>query len=200
MQTYHIWAPKGGVGGSTTAAILAAKIAKKHPSETVELAVSPEDVGDLYMILGLDYRYHSRASTTLDDGVKVTNNLKIVAASHYTNADYRVVDCGHHNPHSDAALEPVRDNDTVIAVVRNCYLSIRKLHDADNHPNTTVVCIEEIGRANRPSDISAAFDNFNIIHIRAESDISRAVDAGLLLYRISQGKLGTTIDLSLIHI
>lgn len=83
------------------------------------------------------------------------------------------------------AAEVVEAATAVIAVVRPCYVALRRAVSHELLPLTTgVVVVEEAGRALRARDVDQVLDLPVLATLRAEARVARAVDAGTLLSRL----------------
>jgi len=102
------------------------------------------------------------------------------------NAGHVVIDAGTGDP-PEALLAAERN----LLVTRNCYLGVRSATQAANTPGG-IVLIEEPGRSLTAHDIELAVGAPIVTRLSWETDIARAVDAGLL-----RGRLPKVIDRAL---
>ncbi|MEZ5168107.1 MAG: hypothetical protein R2695_17080 [Acidimicrobiales bacterium] len=75
-----------------------------------------------------------------------------------------------------------------VAVIRTCYLGLRRLRTAGG-PGDRVVLIEEPGRALTRRDVVAALGSVDVT-LRADPAVARSVDAGLLATRLPRSLRG----------
>lgn len=83
-----------------------------------------------------------------------------------------------------------------VMVVRACYLGIQAALSQPLALGTTVVVVEEPGRALRLSDVSAVFNGHRVIAVPWDPAVARAVDSGLLAHRMprSLSRLSEVLD------
>lgn len=181
--------PKGGSGCTVTAATLALLLATRHRGGGHVLDLG----GDLAATLGIP--------EPADDQPRDVNSaLQLHTCSHRdrngtTTADWDrtvslaaslsgpvVVDAG------TAILDEriVSAADTVVTVVRPCYLALRRAttRTTATRASDAVIVVNEPNRALGPKDIETVLH----VPVRAivpfDASISRSVDAGLLAHRI----------------
>lgn len=196
-----LWSMKGGVGVSTSAAILA--IARsEHACETVLVDLT----GDAPDLLGIAERTgpgltdwcaipeHSTDALVrirrqvapdlwlLDRGEQVPHGdpRPLAQALRGTRAT-QVVDCG---TAPDAfAQQLIEAADVRLLVVRACYLTLRAASRTPIAP-TGAVLVSERGRSLGRSDVERAVGAPIVAEIAVDPAIARLVDAGLVTQRL----------------
>jgi hypothetical protein len=196
--------PKGGAGGSVVAAALALQVAASgQPCLLVDLA------GDLAAVLGAAEDdgvgdWMAAADDVPIDALRaletpVVDNLRLLRYGNAEPADWSedrrqlaisvfaaratavIVDAG-----TGPRWWP--EQVTTIAVVRSCYLGVRRL-TAAVRPADHVVVVEEAGRVLRRRDIEEAIGR-PALAIPWDPAVARAVDAGLLAHRLPRSLRG----------
>lgn len=192
------WSPKGGVGTSVVAAVLAVRAAADG-IETVLVDLA----GDQPAILGVDVGGRDGVGDWMAAGedvpiealgaleMPIADRLRLLPRGRAAAADRLavlggvlgagartvVVDAG---CTTDIAWAPAGHRSVV--VLRTCYLAARR---AGRLPASThLVVIDEPGRALRPADIAAAVGVECWARLPADPAVARAVDAGLLVARL----------------
>lgn len=217
MAIITCWAAKGGSGTTVVAAGLA--LATEHPSVIVDLAGDqaaalglPEPLGQ-----GLSEWFASDAdpSSIVDLAVDVDSSTASVHRgaspirpdadrwgdlAAWMAADHRlfVVDAGT-TPSPPPAL--VRDGvdhrdgssdggDTTIGILvtRPCYLALRRASAARIRPSGVIV-VNDGGHALGRSDVARSVGAPVLAEVRFDPAVSRAVDAGLLVFNLPGGFL-----------
>jgi len=202
------WSPKGGSGTSVIASALALNMASAN-DETLLV----DTVGDLELVLGLPRNDTDGLSDWLQAPpdvaadalslleVPVAERLQLLGAGNKTQAAISpgnpertvlaaellsrsarsvVVDAG-----SRGVPKPWLARDAhAVMIIRACYLAIQAALAEPLTSSTSVVLVEEPGRALRLSDIKAVFGDHNVISVPWDPAVSRAVDAGLLVHRM----------------
>lgn len=211
------WSPKGGSGTSVVVGALALKIAASG-RETLLV----DTVGDLSMVLGLP----PGAGDGLSDWLLAPSDvsadalslleapagerLQLLGAGNATqqamdpertvlaaellsrSARWVVVDAGSTGPPDRWLVHGAR----AVMVVRACYLGIQAALARPLVPGTTVVLVEEPGRALRLSDVTAVFNGHRVVAVPWDPAVARAVDSGLLAHRMprSLNRLSEVLD------
>ena len=211
------WSPKGGSGTSVVASALALILASSG-RETLLV----DTAGDLASVLGLppgdgdglsdwllapsDVSADALSLLEVPAGERLQllgagtstraaiNPERIVLAAELLSRSARwvVVDAG-----SDGTPEPwLVQGASAVMVLRACYLGIQA---ARAHPlalGTSVVVVEEPGRALRLADVAAVFTGHRVIAVPWDPAVSRAVDSGLLAHRMprSLNRLGEVLN------
>ena len=205
-----IWSPKGGSGVSVVAAAFALSLARRGGCRLVDLAgdqpavlglasepvtgvsewlavggdAAPDaldrlatEVSPGLALIGRGGPLASAAGLQHDDG-PAERLARALRAGAPTVVDAGVAD-------SDLVVDLARRADALVAVIRPCYLALRR---AVGHPllapTDGVVLIEEAGRSLRPGDVERVLDRPVLHVLRAEARIARAVDAGTLAARL----------------
>ena len=199
------WSPKGGSGTSVTAAALGLTIASSG-RETLLV----DTVGDLPMVLGLPPGTGDGLSDWLlapsdvsADALSLLEvpageRLQLLGAGNATqsaidperavlaaellsrSARWVVVDAGSTGPPDRWLVHGARP----VMVIRACYLGIQAALAQPLALGTSVVVVEEPGRALRLSDVTAVFNGHKVIAVPWDPAVSRAVDSGLLAHRM----------------
>lgn len=199
------WSPKGGSGTSVVAGALGLTIAASG-RETLLV----DTVGDLPMALGLPPGAGDGLSDWLLAPADVSadalsllempagDRLQLLSAGNATHeaidpertvlaaellsrsARWVVVDAGSTGPPDRWLVHGAR----AVMVVRACYLGIQAALARPLAPGTTVVVVEEPGRALRLSDVTAVFNGHRVIAVPWDPAVARAVDSGLLAHRM----------------
>ena len=173
------YATKGGQGTTVTAAAFALNIAANG---TNVLLVDYRG-GDAAAALGLP--------TSSEDGTvtDVVPNLRLLTSPPSTirrdtiqlpYAEVYVFDADE----ADVVDIETRWGATPVAVVRNCYLALRKV--IAGHKPERVVLVSEPGRSLRGSDVEAIM-GVPVTVIKLDPAVARSVDAGLLASRVPAG-------------
>ncbi|MDE0699175.1 MAG: hypothetical protein OXH61_00460 [Acidimicrobiaceae bacterium] len=199
------WSPKGGSGTSVVASALALTLASSG-RETLLV----DTVGDLGLVLGLppgdgdglsDWLLapsdvSADALSLLE--VPAGERLQLLGAGNATeaainpertvlaaellsrSARWVVVDAG-----STGAPEPwLVQGARSVMVLRACYLGIQAALARRLAPGTSIVVVEEPGRALRLADVTAVFNGHRVVSVPWDPAVSRAVDSGLLAHRM----------------
>lgn len=179
-----VWSPKGGCGASVVAAAIASVLARSDPVRILDCA------GDQPAYFGLPdvERRGNDADPFVPVSVAPGIELVCVRPSDYVrefgleDAESLVVDLG---AGIDAGADELCDRaDTVLMVVRGCYVALRR---AVQHPllrvTDGVVLVDEPGRALSASDVADVLALPVVATIPAHESIARAADAGVLAYR-----------------
>ena len=169
MRIINVYADKGGVGSTTTAAMLA--LVAHGPTRLY--ARTLDERNDLCAALGLPRPADD------DTPVPVREGLKIVCGDPLDDDpfDYTQIISGH---------AAVTDDDRFcnVLVTRACYLALRKSVDINFSPDHAIVIVEP-GRALSARDVKHAV-GCEVTELVYCPTISRAVDAGLLSTRLPQ--------------
>jgi cellulose biosynthesis protein BcsQ len=200
------WSPKGGSGTTVVAASLAAALARSQPGG----AVLADLCGDGPAVLGLGDAPTLGVGDWLAAGddvpvdgltrleVEIVHGLRLLprgrplddaaaprheALSASLAADTRpvVADCGLASAGAARAL--ASSAPTSLAVLRPCYLALRRAADAPLRA-TAIVLVEEAGRALGASDVEAVLGVPVRARVAYSPEVARAVDAGLLVQRL----------------
>ncbi len=190
------WSVKGGVGTSVVAAAIAVVSAEQgHDTVLVDLA------GDQPAVLGCegDDRQGVGDWLSAGDGVPVDalaaleievgprlhliprgapvcpDRLGVLSSVLGGSGRVVVVDGGVGIPHWMGSGRSV-------LILRSCYLTLRRVSVVP--AGTDVVLLDEPGRALRGSDVSMAVGQDPWRRISVEPGVARAVDAGLLAFRL----------------
>ena len=211
------WSPKGGSGTSVVAAALGLTIASSG-RETLLV----DTVGDLPMVLGLPPGNGDGLSDWLlapsdvsADALSLLEmpageRLQLLGAGNATqaainpertvlaaellsrSARWVVVDAGSAGPPDPWLVQGA----SVVMVIRACYLGIQAALSRPLALGTSVVVVEEPGRALRLSDVTAVFNGHKVVAVPWDPAVSRAVDSGLLAHRMprSLNRLSELLD------
>lgn len=199
------WSPKGGSGTSVIASALALTLASDgHETLLVDT------VGELGLVLGLPANggdglsdwllapsdVSADALSLLE--VPVAERLQLLGAGNATSnsidpertklaaellsrsARPVVVDAGSRGTHEPWLVQGAN----AVMVVRACYLGIQAALSTPLALGTSVVLVEEPGRALRLADVTAVFSGHKVVAVPWDPAVSRAVDAGLLAQRM----------------
>ncbi|MEM7141273.1 MAG: hypothetical protein AAF548_09595 [Actinomycetota bacterium] len=190
-----VWSPKGGSGASVVSAALALEVARGDRSVLlVDLAgdqcrllgleatpgagewiASPDAPADglaaLEVHVGPGLRVLPRGTAGPDDPVRRSLLLDLCAL----RADRVIVDAG------SVAVPWWSDDAASIAVVRSCYLGVRRLMEFGAAPDD-VVLVEEPGRALGRRDVEGALGR-PVHRLSWDPAVARAVDAGVFAAR-----------------
>lgn len=203
MAIITCWAAKGGSGTTVVAAGLA--LATDHPSVIVDLA------GDQAAVLGLPeplgqglsewFASDAAASSIVDLAVDVgvsTVSVHRGASPIRPDADrwgdlatwmandHRlfVIDAGTTSHLAPALLTGGLDDGAAVTdllVTRPCYLSLRRASAAPTRPSG-VVLVNDGGHVLGRSDVARSVGAPIVAELRFDPAVSRAVDAGLLVF------------------
>ena len=211
------WSPKGGSGTSVVAAALGLTIASSG-RETLLV----DTVGDSPMVLGLPPGNGDGLSDWLlapsdvsADALSLLEmpageRLQLLGAGNATqeainpertvlaaellsrSARWVVVDAGSAGPPDPWLVQGA----SVVMVIRACYLGIQAALSRPLALGTSVVVVEEPGRALRLSDVTAVFNGHKVVAVPWDPAVSRAVDSGLLAHRMprSLNRLSELLD------
>lgn len=196
-----LWSPKGGSGTSVAAAAVALTLARTEGCRLVDLG------GDQPAVLGIAQEPVTGVAEwlaapdspfdALDHlAVEVVPGLTLVprggavpdgaggerlAAALGAATLAVVVDASSACVPPALSLAVARRSEAVVAVIRPCYLALRRAVGHELLAATSgLIVIEEPGRGLRASDVSRVLDR-PAIHVgRAEVRVARAVDAGSL--------------------
>ncbi len=208
------WAAKGGSGTTVVAATLALRAGRAallvdldgelpavlgiaepdRPgvADWMESDAPPEHLADLLVEVGpsthlLPFRLgHRPPRRPPADAGRLAEVVGWLRGWEQANDGHVVVDAGTGDPPD--ALRAAERN---LLVTRNCYLAVSRASRAAQSPGG-VVLIEEPGRSLTPRDIELAVGAPIVTRLSWETDIARAVDAGLL-----RGRLPKVIDRAL---
>ena len=211
------WSPKGGSGTSVVAAALGLTIASSG-RETLLV----DTVGDLPMVLGLPpgngdglFDWLLAPSDVSADALSLLEmpageRLQLLGAGNATqeainpertvlaaellsrSARLVVVDAGSAGPPDPWLVQGA----SAVMVIRACYLGIQAALARPLAFGTSVVVVEEPGRALRLSDVTAVFNGHKVVAVPWDPAVSRAVDSGLLAHRMprSLNRLSEVLD------
>lgn len=205
-----VWSPKGGSGVSVTAAAFALSLARRGGCRLVDLAgdqpavlgLASEPVTGVseWLAVGSDASPDAldRLATEVAPGLALIGRggpLASPPGPHHEVAPAErlaralragaptVVDAG--GADSDLVVDLAHRADALVAVVRPCYLALRRGVGHPLLPATHgVILVEEPGRSLRPGDVERVLDRPVLHVLRAEARIARAVDAGTLVGRL----------------
>lgn len=172
---------KGGQGTTVTAAAAALTIAENGTN----VLLVDFSGGDSFAVLGLPEPTYGDAEPR-----GVTENLRVMAQNPdavrldspqfgLPYAEVYIFDA----PASDVAMISQRWDAAPVLVIRPCYLALRRAI-ASAIPTDSVVLIEEPGRSLRADDVAAILNVSNMLRVRHDPAVARAVDAGLLASRL----------------
>ena len=168
------WSVKGGQGTTTVAATTAVLSSRKTKTVLVDYA------DDCCAVFG-------QPNFTAKDPVRVVNDGLSIACGLREMLDGRVVfDLGNLSEIPDHAelLNIARRAETSILVLRPCFLALRRANKfIGEHPDLKpdgIVLVEESNRALHVEDVEAAVGARVVARIPLDTEVSRAVDAGVL--------------------
>ncbi len=203
------WSPKGGSGTTVVSALLALSWARSSPEGTLLVDLA----GDVPAVLGIPEPpgpgVHDWLAAPADGGADALARLEIEAGpllrvlpsgerdsvataaraedlAAVLTADARpvVVDCGaaERNPARQLAAGATLS----LAVLRPCYLALRRALAAPVRPSG-VVLVSEPGRALHRRDVEDVLGVPVWAELPVDPSVARAVDAGLLGARLPRG-------------
>lgn len=203
------WSPKGGVGTSVVAAVLALRAAADgRETLLVDLAGdqvgllglprsdADEGVGD-WLAGGDDVPIDALPALEID----VAERLRLLPrGTQYESARLPVLAAllggGGRTVVVDAGLGPPPEwagaGATSVLVMRSCYLAVRRAGVVP--AGTRLVLIEEPGRALRAADVAAALGVDPWVRLTADPAVGRAVDAGLITCRRPRSLRALRVD------
>ncbi len=201
------WAAKGGSGTTFVAATLALRA--PHPSLLVDLdgelpsvlgiaapdrpgvadwiasAAPPDHLADLTItldgsteLLPLRLGAETDGNGSADGDDRLSDLVAWLAAWERSHDGTVVIDAGTGPPPAG-----LREADRHLLVTRNCYLSVNRAAGFDQTP-TGIVLIKEPGRSLGEEEIEHAVGAPVVATLAWDTDVGRAVDAGLLATRI----------------
>ena len=174
MKIIDVYGVKGGVGTTTTAVALAAKLAQNASDKTFGITCASNDELSLSDI-------HGVAGNRSED-YNLTDNLVLSPVD--KKVDYLIVDNGF------ATNKSTYNGDDTIYVVDNSYLSLKRAVSLDlnlsTNRNAMWVRVIRPGGAliDRDIDDVLTLENNVRCQIPLDSSIARAVDAGILVRRV----------------
>lgn len=183
METVTLAGTKHGTGTSTTAAALARYLAG-YPARVELIDGAPAQ--DLAAVVGMGAGLELGATTTLiDAGPSYVGRSHLTLTAGTLPADdrtaFRVIDAGTLDDLTPADF----NRGPVLAVARECYLSLRRATASPHLASCAgIVLIEEPGRPLGASDVANVLDLPILARIPYRMNIARAVDAGVLIARM----------------
>lgn len=205
------WSPKGGSGTSVIAASLALRLATDS-NETLLV----DAIGDLGLVLGmprgeteglsdwlaapadvsadalslLEVSVAERlslltAGTTLQEPCE-GERIGLAAELLSRSARTVVVDAGSRGVPDHWLVAAARS----VMMVRCCYLGITAAMSHQVPKGSSIVVIEEPGRALRLRDVEAVFRGHKVMAVPWDPAVARAVDSGLLVHRMPRSLQG----------
>lgn len=200
-----VWSVKGGVGVSSVAAMMAIGSAERaDPTVLVDLC------GDQPTVLGdvpdpdqsgvsewlaepgdaVDRGLAESMVPARPDLFYVTRGLAPLGGSvdqlidALRSLSHRVVvDCGVLTSEPEFRRSVASSADASIVVLRQCFMTLRAMHEFDIRPSG-VVLIREPGRHLGRADVEAAAGAPILAEVAYDSTISRSIDAGLARSRL----------------
>jgi hypothetical protein len=174
MREFNVYASKGGVGCTTTAVMLALELATEKPV----LLVSMAPANDTMAVLGAPQSDLSEGQVYISNDIWVADaDTPIWNINQYSNVVY---DWG--------TTEMTNSTGFKLFVTTACYLALRRAVQASIEQPDAVVVLREEGRALTDRDLfkTLAVDEHRIKSIYRTADVARAVDAGLISYRVGR--------------
>lgn len=184
MEATVITTSKGGVGGSTVASILAVTSANNGVPTLIVDGCTPTSLSSILATREFD--------PNAPEAHFVTENLSVCGTGTFFNIDLSpyeaiFVDAGSTNIswfHAGVSV-------TRIGVIRNCYLSLKNAVGQQDKCDHYVAIIEP-NRALTARDCEDVLDT-SVTAVDWSPDVSRAVDAGLLIYRCDRWEWASTL-------
>jgi hypothetical protein len=206
---FACWSPKGGSGTTVVTAALGLLLARAAPPD----ALVADLAGDLPTALGMPTEATGPGlADWLAAGAEVPDDalarLEVAAGHHLSLLPWRgktptsasvatrgnvlaaalaadprpvVADCG--SASSDVARAVAADATVSLLVIRPCYLALRRALDAPLRP-AAIVLVAEAGRSLGRADVEDVLGAPVLAEVQVETQIARAVDAGLLAGRL----------------
>lgn len=203
-----VWSPKGGVGTTLSAVVLASVLARSHEVRLVDLG------GDVPALCGATVESGFGVADWLQAGGAAPSDA-LGSVTHDIGEPFRVVPFG---GTPGAALDAPDAGSTIAAalgadpavnvvdagrapaavlatlvgaatqalvVVRPCYLALHRcaVHYDLVQQSTGVLVVEEPGRALLARDVATVLDRPVLATLPCTPDVARAADAGVLLWR-----------------